>query len=220
MFSQSILRAKADQDTKSRKRATIQNLPKGANHNMAWTRLVIPNFIHLLLAGEQPWIIGDDVIILELQKVWNHVYGRKIPFTIKKGTVPFELVSHPSFLIILLIFFVGNSKTLWLSQQAGIQGCLCCFHIPLWTLRAWQGWRSKIFWYGWSHKGTSWGSLSIYFQRNGRQPSKSWIDWFNIVLILLYSQLKRGPFDTHLFWKHWLPISPHLHKVSRSKEWK
>ena len=78
----------------SRKRATIQNLPKGANEDAAWTRLVIPNFINLILAGEQPWVIVDDVIIAELQRVWDHVYGMKVKFTIEKGTVPFELVSH------------------------------------------------------------------------------------------------------------------------------
>jgi hypothetical protein len=102
-FSQSILKANTDQDAKSRKRATIQNLPEGANNDSAWTRLVIPNTIRLLLAGEQPWVIGDDVIISELQKVWDRVYGRKIPFTIKKGTVPSELISNLSCLTLFLL---------------------------------------------------------------------------------------------------------------------
>jgi hypothetical protein len=77
--------------------------------------LVIPNFIHLLLAGEQPWLIGDDVIISELQKVWDHVYGRKVPFTIKKGTVPFDLVSNVSCFNLfsaLAQFLVGDTKSL------------------------------------------------------------------------------------------------------------
>lgn len=87
----------SSQDTKSRKRPTIQNLPNGANKNFAWTRLVIPNFIRLLLAGDQPWLIGDNVIISELQKVWDLVYGQELPFTIKKGTVPFDVVSTVSF---------------------------------------------------------------------------------------------------------------------------
>jgi hypothetical protein len=105
-FFKSVLKVKGDQEVKSRKRATIQNLPRGANNDAEWARLVIPNFIRLLLAGEQPWLIGDDVIISELQKVWNHVYGNKLPFTIMKGTVPFELVRNlsGSCLIILLIF--------------------------------------------------------------------------------------------------------------------
>jgi len=45
------------------------------------------------MTGEQPWFIGDDAIISDLQDVWNHVYGRKVPFEIKKATVPFDLVS-------------------------------------------------------------------------------------------------------------------------------
>lgn len=78
---------------KSRRRATKKGLPLGANKDDAWVRLVIPNFIRLLMAGDQPWLIGDDVIISALQNVWDHVYGNKIPFTIGKNTVPFNLVS-------------------------------------------------------------------------------------------------------------------------------
>ncbi len=80
-------------ETKPRKRATLQDLPKGANEDAAWSRLVIPNFINLVLAGEQPWMITDDFIVAELQSVWDHVYGMKVEFTIEKGTVPFDLVS-------------------------------------------------------------------------------------------------------------------------------
>ena len=89
-----------DQDAKSRKRATIPDLPKGANKDGAWTRFVIPNFIRLLLVGDQPWLISDDVFISKLQKVWNHVYGKSIPFIITKGTVPFIIVRNSSCFII------------------------------------------------------------------------------------------------------------------------
>ena len=78
----------------SRRRASFHDLPKGANQDAAWTQLVIPNFINLILAGEQPWIITDDVIVAELQNIWDHVYGMRLEFMIEKGTVPFELVSH------------------------------------------------------------------------------------------------------------------------------
>jgi len=94
MFSQSIVKAQVHQDAKPRKsRLTIQDLPDGANDDSAWSRLVVPNFIHLIMSGEQAWLIDDDVIISELQDVWNHVYGRRVRFNIKRGTVPFELVS-------------------------------------------------------------------------------------------------------------------------------
>jgi hypothetical protein len=43
--------------------------------------------------GEHPWIITDDAIIAELQRIWDHVYGMKVEFMIEKGTTPFELVS-------------------------------------------------------------------------------------------------------------------------------
>jgi hypothetical protein len=55
--------------------------------------LVVPNFINTILAGEHPWIITDDAIIAELQRIWDHVYGMKVEFMIEKGTTPFELVS-------------------------------------------------------------------------------------------------------------------------------
>jgi hypothetical protein len=56
------------------------------------------------MAGDQPWVIGDDVIISVLQNVWDHVYGNKIPFTIEKNTVPFDLVSLFIIIVLLLTF--------------------------------------------------------------------------------------------------------------------
>ena len=51
-------------------------------------------YTNLILASEQPWIITDDVVVAELQNIWDHVYGMQLEFAIEKGTVPFELVSH------------------------------------------------------------------------------------------------------------------------------
>jgi hypothetical protein len=88
-----MVKLKAEQsETKSRRQATVQDLPKGANEDAAWSRLVVPNFINLILAGNQPWIITDDLIIAELQRIWDRVYGSKVEFAIEKGTVPFKLV--------------------------------------------------------------------------------------------------------------------------------
>ena len=86
------MKVKTEQSENSRKRATAQKLPKGANDDAAWTRLVVPNFINAILAGEHPWVITDDIVIAKLQSIWDHVYGMKLEFTIEKGTVPFELV--------------------------------------------------------------------------------------------------------------------------------
>jgi hypothetical protein len=113
-----MVKVKAEpSDNKSRQRASVQNLPKGANQDAAWTRLVIPNFINLILAGEQPWIITDDVIVAELQRVWDHVYGMKIEFTIEKGTVPFELVSYIQPPCRFTYFLSDYTKALRLPKQ-------------------------------------------------------------------------------------------------------
>ena len=89
---QSLLKSKAED--KPRKHATVNDLPTGANKNAAWVQLVIPNFMNLILAGEHPWIIADNVIISTLQNVWDHVYSSNLEFTIEQFSVPFELVSH------------------------------------------------------------------------------------------------------------------------------
>ena len=62
----------------------ILNLPKGTNNEAAWTYQVIPNFLNLILTGENPWIILDDIIISELHHIWDYIYGRRVLFTIKK----------------------------------------------------------------------------------------------------------------------------------------
>ncbi len=91
---QSLVKVKSEKsDSKPRKRATVQDLAMGANEDSAWTRLVVPNFINIILADEQPWVITDGVVIAKLQLIWDHVYGMKVQFTIEKGTAPFELVS-------------------------------------------------------------------------------------------------------------------------------
>ena len=94
---QSLLKSKAED--KPRKHATVNDLPTSTNKNAAWVQLVIPNFMNLILAGEHPWIIPDDVIISTLQNVRDHVYGSSLEFTIGRFSVPFELVSR--FIIVL-----------------------------------------------------------------------------------------------------------------------
>jgi hypothetical protein len=87
-----MVKVKAEQfETKPRRQATIQDLQKGANEDEAWTRLVIPNVINIILAGEQPWIITDDLIITKLQHVWDHVYGQKVELIVEKGLFPLSL---------------------------------------------------------------------------------------------------------------------------------
>ena len=85
--------------------------------------MVIPNFLNLILAGEQPWLIADNTIISELQRVWNHVYGNRVSFTIEKKSVPFELVRYVSRAVTLLTHpsrhckRYGNTETSLLTKQ-------------------------------------------------------------------------------------------------------
>jgi hypothetical protein len=58
--------------------------------NNAWTRVVIPTFINLILSGDKPWASSEADLALN---VWDHTYGSKEPYKIQRGTVAFELVS-------------------------------------------------------------------------------------------------------------------------------
>lgn len=75
-----------------KQRAAIDRLPPGATANNAWTRVVIPSFINLVLSGDKPWASSEADLAPLLQDVWNHTYGSKEPYKVEKGTVAFELV--------------------------------------------------------------------------------------------------------------------------------
>jgi hypothetical protein len=90
----------------------MHDLPYGSNKNQAWAKLVVPNFIRLIMAGDHPWFISDETIISTLQKVWKFVYGQSIPFEIQKGTVPFELVCLFLVIYALTQFSLGPTKAL------------------------------------------------------------------------------------------------------------
>jgi len=76
-----------------KQRAAVDRLPLGATSEDAWTRVVIPTFINVMLSGDKPWASCEADLAPTLQNVWNHTYGSKVPFKIQKGTVPFELAS-------------------------------------------------------------------------------------------------------------------------------
>ncbi len=79
-----------------KQRPAIDRLPTGATSEDAWTRVVIPTFINLVLSEEKLWASCEADLAPLLQNVWNHTYGSKVPFEIKKGMVPFELISESS----------------------------------------------------------------------------------------------------------------------------
>lgn len=118
-----------------KQRPAVDRLPEGATEDDAWTRIVIPTFINLVLSGDKPWIMNEADIIPLLQDVWNHTYGSKIPFKIQKGTVPFELVSKSSIMIQMLECYLwlrlGLSEALPVPEQSCIESHLC--HISLFS---------------------------------------------------------------------------------------
>jgi hypothetical protein len=71
----------------------VDHLPQGAMANNAWTQVVIPMFINLILSGNKPWASSKADLAPLLQNVWDHTYGSKEPYKIQRGTVAFELVS-------------------------------------------------------------------------------------------------------------------------------
>lgn len=95
-----------------KQRPAIGRLPDGATDDNAWTRVVIPTFINLVLSGDKPWISSEAELGPLLQDVWDHTYGDNLPFDIKKSTVPFELVSETSNPFQVLTNFIGCPETL------------------------------------------------------------------------------------------------------------
>ena len=88
-----------------KQRPAVDRLPDGANDDDAWSRVVIPTFINLVISGDKPWISSETEVAPLLQDVWDHTYGDRLPCTIKKSTIPFELV-HKSFLPFLALTFL------------------------------------------------------------------------------------------------------------------
>ena len=100
-----------------KQRAAVDRLPPGATANDAWRQVVIPSFINFVLSGDKPWASSESDLAPVLQNVWDHTYGSKEPYKVRKGTVAFELVrkslitSHilmfPSFRLIKSFVNIG-----------------------------------------------------------------------------------------------------------------
>jgi hypothetical protein len=84
--------------SKSRKVWKIEDLPAGSNTDNEWKSIIVPNFINLVLAGDEPWTTNDKLLIPMLQQVWSktHGPGREKSFEIKVNTAPWQLVSTSS----------------------------------------------------------------------------------------------------------------------------
>jgi hypothetical protein len=99
-------------DVTRKQRPALDRLPDGATEDDAWTRVVVPTFINLVLSGDKPWISSEAELAPLLQDVWDHTYGDNLPFNIKKSTVPFELVCESVTPFQMLTFSVGRSEAL------------------------------------------------------------------------------------------------------------
>jgi hypothetical protein len=80
--------------SKSRKVWKIEDLPAGSNTNNEWQSIIVPNFINLVLAGDEPWTSNDKLLIPMLQQIWSKTHGREMSFEIKVNTAPWQLVSN------------------------------------------------------------------------------------------------------------------------------
>ena len=55
--------------------------------------MVYPTLIWYIGSQTHPWQIGDDELCDVLQRIWNHIYGKRLPYTVKTGESIHGLVS-------------------------------------------------------------------------------------------------------------------------------
>ena len=77
---------------------TNAHLPSGCQDNGTWCHIFIPAYLQLLASqdsDDDTWTINDDEGVSIQQKIWDFVYGNKVPhITTVQGPV-FALVSVP-----------------------------------------------------------------------------------------------------------------------------
>ena len=67
------------------KRWTNADLPAGAHQNNRWKNTVLPTLVWYFGTQKYPWQIKDDEFCRVLQLIWNAVYGKRLPYTVKTG---------------------------------------------------------------------------------------------------------------------------------------
>lgn len=78
-----------------RHKPKLTDLPPGANNNDLFAKFVLPNFIGIILAGDECFDILDIDISTKLAKVCKYAYGGKVKIDTNKGSVAFALVGLP-----------------------------------------------------------------------------------------------------------------------------
>lgn len=78
-----------------REKFTNANLPRGCQDGGAWRRILIPTYLQYLAcrdADDDAWAINDDKGVSIQQKIWDFVYGEKVPHIITVQGPVFALV--------------------------------------------------------------------------------------------------------------------------------
>ena len=78
----------------ARKRFTIKDLPAGALDNGDWKKLVSSFIDYVAGSTINVWSAQDADLVNVLQTIWNHIYGARVPHTVRAHGEPvFYLVS-------------------------------------------------------------------------------------------------------------------------------
>ena len=63
------------------------------NNNDVFSKIVLPNFIRIILTGQECFDIPDADISANLTKVCKYAYGGRLKIDTDKGSIAFMLVS-------------------------------------------------------------------------------------------------------------------------------
>jgi hypothetical protein len=91
---------------------TNAHLPLGCQENGAWRRIVIPTYLQYLASrssDNDAWAVKDEEGVSIQQKIWDFVYGDKVPHIITVQGPVFALVSVPILLPGILITSLTRS---------------------------------------------------------------------------------------------------------------
>ena len=95
---------------------TNANLPSGCQDSGTWRRTFIPTYLQYLASRDSDtdaWAVNDDEGVSIQQKIWEFVYGDKIPHIITVQGPVFSLVSVHFFLPI-------STLTTYLSRSINV----------------------------------------------------------------------------------------------------
>jgi hypothetical protein len=71
---------------------TNKDLPRGCQDGNLWRRRFIPTYMTFVASYNQVWSVIDGDAIDAMQKIWDQIYGQKIPHTIELHDAVFQTV--------------------------------------------------------------------------------------------------------------------------------